>query len=252
MRDYRQSSQLLIDAGSSRIKWAYWQGEKMAPMSALPHSAGVASVIEAIPKTDGLTQVLLSTVLDEAETEALSASIQSAFGVAPTLANSTRTSCGVVNAYEDVTQLGVDRWLAILAGWNRYHRPLVIVDCGTAVTLDAVDGAGHHLGGYILPSVRLMAESLVSGTRLRKPSDAVTTDLGRSTSECIAAGTRMAIVALIDGVVEKYALDNENHAAVLMTGGDADKIAPLLRSRVEVRPDLVLEGLAYWGGLITD
>ena len=68
------------------------------------------------------------------------------------------------NGYEQPQQMGVDRWVAMLAAWERHHAAACIVDCGTAITLDVVSESGHHLGGVIAPGISLMHEALASRT----------------------------------------------------------------------------------------
>ena len=84
--------------------------------------------------------------------------------IEPVYARVKEAAAGVTNAYPDVSQLGIDRWLALIAAWNKYHAPVCVAGCGTAVTLDVVDGDGYHLGGLIFPGLRLMQQSLITHT----------------------------------------------------------------------------------------
>ena len=70
----------------------------------------------------------------------------------------------MTSGYRDPERLGVDRWLALIAARERSKQPTVIVDAGSACTIDLLDSEGRHLGGYILPGLTAMGEALVRGT----------------------------------------------------------------------------------------
>ena len=240
---------LLIDAGSSRLKWAYWKDGAIERATAINYESDVGVTVSRIPKYATVADVLVASVADDSRTKMLTGALRSRFGGSISLAETTKSCCGVTNGYLDATQLGVDRWLAIVAAWRLYREHLVVVDCGTAVTLDLVDKAGHHQGGQIIPGIQLMARSLFEGTRLSESGLDQSDHLGRSTSQCIGAGSHAAVAGMIDRLV-RTVQNTTDPVRVVMTGGDATRLAPLLGSAVEIRPALVLEGLAHWGGLI--
>lgn len=152
---------------------------------------------------------------------------------------------GVTNAYSDPERLGVDRWLALLAGRARYQQACCVVDCGTAITLDVLDQAGVHQGGLILPGIGLMRQSLQEHTQINLQQDQANEIalLARDTSDAVQGGTLYAAVALIDRVLQdvRHALGMDLKA--LITGGDAEQVVPLLAQAFEHAPDLVLQGL---------
>ncbi len=242
-------STLLIDAGSSRLKWAYWTDGVIGPVTAVEYDPDVGGTVSRIPEGATEVDVLVASVVDECKSRALVEALSSRFGGSIRSAESTTSCCGVTNGYLEAGQLGVDRWLAIVAAWQRYREPLVVVDCGTAVTLDLVDQAGHHQGGQIIPGIQLMVRSLSDGTRLRAGEAWPGPYLGRSTSECIGAGSHAAVAGVVDRLAGTRQQADRPAPRVVMTGGDAERVAPLVVVAVDVRPALVLEGLALWGGL---
>ena len=135
-------------------------------------------------------------------------------------------------------QLGVDRWLQML-GIIEPSKKQCVIGCGTAVTIDLVD-QGHHLGGYIFPSIYLQRESLFSGTRQISIIDGTfdSIDSGTNTQDAVHHGLMLSIVGAINETIHRYP-----QFEITMTGGDAHTFEPHLSASVEIRQDLVLAGL---------
>ena len=148
-----------------------------------------------------------------------------------------------VDAPESV---GVDRLLAALAAFRRAEGACIVVDAGTAVTVDAVSADGAFQGGAIFPGLGMIARALAEGTvllpRVDLPSEAPL--VGKNTREAISAGLVHGVTGAVAALVEGARKTVGREAAVLLTGGDAAFLAPhwpvVLR---EVVPNLVLEGL---------
>lgn len=238
---------LLVDAGSSRLKWAWWSGGVLHPGDARVHNESLADPVAAIPHRL-VGRVVVASVLAAPMRSTLIKSLKERFGVEPEAAETTTSCCGVVNGYRDPRQLGVDRWLAMIAVCNQRSRDSVVVDCGTAVTIDVVDSEGRHLGGQIIPGFSAMTSSLMRTTRLESLGAQTPGLLGHSTAGCVAAGIGHAVASAIERVADAVAVDTSGGADVIMTGGDAMLVSPLVRRPTEVRPHLVLEGLAMWAG----
>jgi len=144
-------------------------------------------------------------------------------------------------------RVGADRLLAALAAWRRAKGRCIVVDCGTAITVNSIRGDGVFLGGAILPGLALMARALAEGTALlpQVPAPETAPGVGRNTQEAMAAG----ILHGAAGAVANLVLVARNligrDAPVFLTGGDALRLAafqpPDCRN---VFPNLVLEGLA--------
>ncbi len=157
----------------------------------------------------------------------------------------TAQAAGVRCGYHEPATMGVDRWLAVIAAFHHVGGACVVVDLGSAITLDVVDGDGVHQGGYIVPGLRLMRESLRVGTNDVKVSasamSAVT--LGRSTTDAVNHGALRMVKSLVEAVATEMLLSPEN---IVLTGGDAALLQKVLAGEGEVTciPDLVLDGLA--------
>jgi type III pantothenate kinase len=197
--------------------------------------------------------VLVANVAGPALAEAIAAVVRK-HRIEPEFVRVVPQAHGIECGYHDPSTLGVDRWLALLAGRRLLAGAFAVVSAGTAVTFDAVDAAGQHLGGLILPSDRLMLESLAANTRQIGAVDpaverpAVDALLGRSTAEAVAHGAGLAVAAAIDRAVGIVQTRLGGTVELLVTGGDAGRLAPWLESEAIIRADLVLEGLAIVAG----
>ena len=148
---------------------------------------------------------------------------------------------GLSNSYEDVHKMGVDRWLAMLAAWNKApDHAHIVIDAGTAITLDLIDEFGRHVGGYICPGFNLMKGSLLSGTKRVLAED--DWQLGRapgsSTQGCVDHGVQDMVACWLE---HHRAL--QPNAQVWVTGGDGQRLVSLLAETVQFEADLVLDGL---------
>lgn len=153
---------------------------------------------------------------------------------------------GVSNGYKEPERLGVDRWLGVLAGYKAFGACFV-VDCGSAITMDAVEEGGRHLGGYIAPGIRLMKESLKLGTR-NVPVDPDETPQGlmtpgSTTHEAVSHGIYLAAIGQIDLAYERICELLQTRLPVILTGGDALLISGGLSVESSCWPDMVYAGL---------
>ena len=142
----------LKDAESSEIRsrGAVWTREEWRPGADIPD----LDVVEAVR----ISSVARAAVLEET-VALLRRRVRHVH-----VARSTHEALGVVNGYEEPGRLGVDRWMGALAGYQ-LAGGCCAVDCGSAITIDFVLPGGSHLGGFIIPGLRLMKESLKLGTR---------------------------------------------------------------------------------------
>jgi type III pantothenate kinase len=240
--------QLLVDVGNSNLKWALWGPDGHVSGHVLRHAdrtleAGeLQSALSLLPAPE---KVKVSNVAGKAVADLLTRACDALWGLSPRFASSQKSGYGVTIAYERAEMLGVDRWLALVAAYNRSPAPSLIVDCGTAVTLDAIDGLGRHLGGIIMPGEHMMWNALFGGTRMAavayQPFSGL---LGHNTAECVASGTLHSTVGLVERVHRQLAESHPQEWKILLTGGGAPTVADQLDMAAEQRPHLVFEGLA--------
>lgn len=231
-----------FDAGNTRLKlWRCESGSLSAEYSAAHHGRP-EELLSGLPEAfaeppDALRGV---SVLAPEQLQGLASASLARWGLAPQLAKSEASRGRVRSGYAEPQRLGVDRWLALLGADDGARAgPVCVADCGTALTIDVMLEDGCHQGGYILPGIGMMAESLRSrtgGVRFDR-LQCRETGLGRDTAAAVGHGCLLAAVALIDRLAVDYG------AQVVLTGGDAGYLRPHLRSRVVHEPHLLLKGL---------
>lgn len=157
-------------------------------------------------------------------------------------------AAGVRCGYPEPARLGADRWAALAGARGLTEGPCIVVDAGSAITVDAMAPGGLHLGGYILPGLSMMTGSLLAGTGdlaafSGASSDRREGDFPTDTRPAIEEAARLAAAGLVRSAQEALAQRAGVPVRVFVTGGDGPVLAPLIEA-AETRPMLVLEGLA--------
>ncbi|MEX2259109.1 MAG: type III pantothenate kinase [Woeseia sp.] len=243
---------LLFDAGNTRLKWGIAEGTRLARTGAITHETlsetGIAALTTRLPR-DADT-VLVSNVAGASFATRLSGVIGMHCNCEVHFARTAAAAFGVTNSYRQPRRLGIDRWVAMIGAYNEFRSALCIVDAGTAVTIDALDRGGQHLGGQILPGISLMTEALSSDTSelpavKRAPSTAAAgmDAFATSTGSAIYNGSLGAVCGGIERAVRTLRAARYRPKLVL-TGGDASRILERLEGTAVHRPNLVLQGLA--------
>ncbi len=153
---------------------------------------------------------------------------------------------GMPILYENPKEVGADRIVNAVAGYERYASPVIIVDFGTATTFDYVTGRGEYVGGAIAPGLGISMEALVQHAaklyrvELVRPRDVI----GRTTVGAIQSGLIFGYTALVDGLVERIIRERgEDKTRVIATGGLAELIAPESSTIEDIDEFLTLKGL---------
>ena len=201
-----------------------------------------------LPKLEkSVVRVRVSAVAQSATQ--LSQQIQGRYGVEPEFAKTSATLSGVHNGYGDVSQLGVDRWLALVAAWQRVQNDLLLFDLGTAMTADYVRADGNHLGGYIVPGLNAMKNALGQRTRdvqVRESDSSfkLSETPATNTIDAVNFGLERVQLGWIQSCIEIGAQTFSNTPTLILTGGDLAVTELTRLFRFQYCPDLVLEGLA--------
>ena len=241
---------LLLDIGNTRIKWARLEGTKLGPQNAAVHlEEELALVLHRVFEGPAPKHVLASNVAGPLMGAALSELCSERYGLRPEFLIPAPESHGVKNGYKDPARLGADRWAAVIGAFRRYGGPVCVIDSGTAITVDAVDKAGHHLGGLIAPGPQTMRRALAGATAsLRDNGEGEFGLFCRETRSAIGSGgwhTAAGFLERIHGLVrEELGLETR----FLLTGGDAERLNELVPGHFTLSPDLVLQGLAVVAG----
>lgn len=231
---------LLLDVGNTRIKWALVAGSQWQAEGACTH-AEVESLRAALRGLPALGGALGVNVADETLGLHLTR-IAEDHGAALRWLQPSARACGVTNLYRDPTQLGADRWAALIGARTLHAGPCLVVSAGTATTVDVLDAQGVFQGGLILPGEHLMRQSLARDTARLPLADGQPQEAPRSTDEAIVTGCLYAQAGAIERMFSRLA--DSPDALCLLAGGNAPRIAPLLSIPLRRIDNLVLRGLA--------
>ena len=238
------ATSLLIDAGNSRIKWVYTRDGELDLKTA--GTAGMDVFIERLQKLEAADRIVICSVMSSEQSAELVGACEEAWDVPVQLLASTAEAFGIKNAYPSPTLLGTDRWIAVIAAAKTYGQPVIVMDLGTASTLDAVDDDGVHLGGLIFPGPGVMERSLHLDTRLSTRSGGDDfSGWNRAADSVLAGDSVRGLVATNSGQAVAYGIISaqigalkEFHEAVcqrltgrpviVITGGAGEGIMPLM------------------------
>ena len=239
---------LLLDVGNTAVKWAFAEGSVLVEQGRFVH-AGQAFEVLAAQAWRGKaapTAVVVANVAGAGMDDSVRRHAQTAWQLEPAFMRTARTEGGVTNAYETPGDLGVDRWVAMIAAHHDCRRGVCVIDCGTAITLDLLAASGQHQGGLILPGIDMLGQTLQAGTAGIEWEHAIPPGLplARGTQAGVTGGAVYLVAAAIDRIVADMSAAAGEPVETWITGGDAARLLPVLQTPVSHRPDLVLQGLA--------
>jgi len=245
---------LLLDLGNTRMKWALMlQPDGWLAQGALDWQEGFAAQLESA--LNGLPtpeMIVAASVVDAARESQVAEVVSRRFAHAPIWLRTPASACGVRNAYAEPHRLGVDRFLAMVAAHADGYAPCVVASAGTALTLDALAADGRHLGGLIAPGPLLMQRSLIDATvRVRPERPGEILDLADNTADAVMSGCWQSAAALIERFVLRVAPRLGQSPTLILGGGDAARLQPLLALPAQMTRDGVLRGLAVWANAQT-
>jgi type III pantothenate kinase len=241
---------LLFDLGNSRCKWAWVENGIWLRQGVLGNKDEAAwhELKTSFAELASPGQILFSNVADEVFERRLLA-LSGIWNCPVKKVVAQASQCGVINAYEHPAQLGSDRWAALIAAWDQARQACLVVNCGTATTVDALSDTGKFLGGLILPGIELMRRCLLDGTsRLRQEISSVSGrrhDFPTNTADAISSGVLLATTGAIR---QQHALLAEKYSVrCIVSGGAADILLPHLGFQAERVENIVLRGMQLIG-----
>ena len=163
---------LTVDIGNSRIKWASWEADRIVARGAAAYTEAETShvfdkLFSALVLPTGVkpSSVFALCVAGDAKQQALSIWVKRHWQLDVEFLKTEKHYQNITNAYDDPAQHGVDRWAAVVAGFQgNPGASICVISAGTAITFDLIQQSGQHLGGYILPSYASMHKCLLSDT----------------------------------------------------------------------------------------
>ena len=151
-----------------------------------------------------------------------------------------------LNIHMDVpSQVGSDRIVIAVAALAEYSAPLILMDLGTATTIEVVEPDNVYLGGIIFPGVRVSLDALTSrtsqlpGISLDKPKQVI----GKNTVDCMRSGMMYGTAAMLDGLVDRIEEELGHTSTIIATGGLAQLITPLCKHDIILEKNLLIKGL---------
>lgn len=236
------TSFLVIDAGNTRIKWGVHDGRAWTAAGHAPtaQSASLGPVWAAAGAR--ATKAIASNVAGAEVAGNLGGACES-LGMDLRLIQSQPAQLGVVNGYRDPTQLGSDRWAALVAAHRATPGHKLVVTAGTALTIDALTAEGLFLGGLIVPGPALMRRALDRGTAGLRFTEGSFQDFPGSTPDAITSGAIQACTGAVERMQDAMAARGTPAQRVVLSGGAAQEIAGHLPLAHDIHENLVLDGL---------
>lgn len=243
---------LAVDIGNSNTRCALFEREAIAAHWSLPTDTGkdaafyeqqfAEAFANARRAVQDVRHVMVGSVVPNAH--GLRGAVGALFEGRVAWAD-PQMDFGFAVQYDDPSQIGIDRLAGGLGAWHLYGAPVIVVDAGTAITVDMVTADGRFVAGVIAPGMRLGAEALHQGTGLlpRVVPGGQAPLVGRSTADCIRSGVFFSAVGLADRVIAGLRTQIDPAAFAVATGGDAESVAGACTHIQTVNPHLVLWGL---------
>ncbi len=151
-----------------------------------------------------------------------------------------------LNIHTEVpSQLGSDRIVIAVAALAEYKAPLILIDMGTATTIEVIEPENVYIGGIITPGVMISLDALTNrtaqlpGISLDQPKQVI----GKNTVDCMRSGVMYGTAAMIDGLIDRIEAELGHSSTIVATGGLARFIAPLCKRQIMIDNDLLLNGL---------
>jgi type III pantothenate kinase len=232
---------LAVDAGNSRVKWALHDGRVFVRDGwvTIADLASLDAHWAALPAPSSIVIANVAGVEVAGQLRKFSGRWQTL----PRWAASTRSQAGVSNRYEEPSQLGVDRWAALIGARSLCSDPCVVVNAGTATTVDALDAQGEFIGGIIIPGFDLMHESLAANTARLSAERGNFTTFPRTTRDAITSGAIQALCGAVERMRSAMLDAGHREPVLVFSGGAGELVARHMGRPVRIVDKLVLTGL---------
>ena len=255
---------LLFDIGNHRIKWttSEWLCQGIGDQHYADSTMGFVDTHHS-DLADRLTtefhsmqtpdSIWISSVADPGVNEKVKQWCLLHWNITPTFAVADRSFDDITNEYENPRTLGIDRWAAIIAARKLAAEAVLVIDMGTAVTIDYVSHNGIYKGGVIFPGICTMLRALNYSTGQIESveysqSKAMVNFENDNTRHAVENGVLLCVYSAIESAVEHFQTSKQGSYKIYLTGGDADKILSRMKFKATYMPELVLIGLLIISG----
>jgi len=238
---------ILLDCGNSSLKAQLRESGRVQASFASTYGANWPRRLEHWLRGTAATHCYQSSVLDAQHQARLDECLAAKFGEAVTRFRSEPRGGGVINGYRQPERLGVDRWLALIGAAGLVDGDCIVIDAGSATTLDLLRGDGQHLGGAILPGFNTSLErfrQIFSHIDFNDPQIAATDEPGCSTEAAIQIDYPLDSIDRLRELVTRWIKHLDQDASILLAGGDAPRLQSQLGQPCRIVPDLVFVGMS--------
>jgi type III pantothenate kinase len=232
------TGRLLLDAGNTRLKWAVVENGVWRAHGSADY-ADLSALSQMLTAT---TECYIASVT-RSQHESQINTLLAPFAITPKWLRAAARFSDVRNTYRNPQQLGVDRWMGLIAARQRTQAPALVVSAGTAMTVDALSADGEFLGGLIVPGLAMMQQALQQGTAQVSEVAGIWQAFPRNTADAVQSGVVAALCGAIRLQQARLATLAGCEPDCILTGGDAEKLLPHLGMPTEYVPALVLEGI---------
>lgn len=238
---------LVIDIGNTNVAFALYKGRRLVKSWQIPTTKCAKTYFLQKALHDMAPDGIVIASVVPGLNRAFTRICKKLFGLRPVFA--TPKNIPIKIRGYNKKQIGVDRLLAASAAYKRFKKAVVIVDVGSAITIDAVNSKGEFLGGAIAPGPSLAIKALhdftaklplIKGKRTKQA-------IAKNTRDAILSGAYLGLAGLIDRIVMEITKETRTHPTVVITGGMARRFKKTCRTIDHVHPNLVLEGLRQLG-----
>lgn len=258
---------LLLDAGNSRLKWAFYEAGELSHQGALRYEwsslaiqldaligrllgeAGLLAGVTLCNVAGGEVEAILEEKLNvhwmqNTASDGAGAQTHTAPAIKKVVVQTE--AYGVRSAYKTPDQLGADRWAALVAARHHCTGTSCIIDCGTAMTVDVLTADGRHAGGVIIPGMEMMRSSLLEKTHgvIASEQANISPLAVTNTEEAVQAGVQAAMGGAVQQVLHDCIAEFGEEPTCVLTGGSGLRLLSGLPETTMVEPDWVLKGLA--------
>lgn len=239
----------LIEAGTIRTRWRI---ATEARRTADEYAVWLSQLLQLEGYArEAVTSVIIATVVPRA-LHNLQTLARKYFGLEPMIAGQPPVEWGMALDVDEPGSLGADRAVTAIAAHQRHAGDLIVIDFGTATTIDWIDYRGAYKGGIIAPGINLSLDALVTAAaklpRIAIEAPASASVIGRNTVDQMHIGIYWGYVSLIEGLTARMKAEIARPAKVIATGGLAVLFERHTNVFDAVEPDLTLQGLAILAG----
>ncbi len=238
---------ILLDCGNSSLKAQQRESDRVQASFASSYSDGWIRRLDHWLHDIAADHCYQSSVLDATRQARLDECLGRRFGEQVTRFKSEPRGGGVINGYHQPERLGVDRWLALIGAAGLVDGDCIVIDAGSAITLDLLRGDGQHLGGAILPGLNTSRErfrQIFSYIDFNDPQITASDEPGCSTEAAIQIDYPRDSIDRLRELMTGWIQHLDRNASVLLAGGDAPRLQSQLEQRGRIVPDLVFLGMS--------